>query len=62
MLLREKGAKKDAEPVSMGWDEAQAGVAAGTHVPANDEPQDEADDKPIEPEKPEKKIGAKSAS
>lgn len=30
MLVREKG-KKDAEPVGMGWDEAQAAIAAGTH-------------------------------
>lgn len=30
MLLREKG-KKDGEPVSMGWDEAQAALQAGTH-------------------------------
>ena len=30
MLLREKG-KKDGEPVSMGWDEAKAALAAGTH-------------------------------
>ena len=30
MLLREKG-KKGGEPVSMGWDEAQAALLAGTH-------------------------------
>jgi len=30
MLLREKG-KKDAEPVGMSWDEAQAALQAGTH-------------------------------
>ena len=33
MLVREKG-KKDAEPVGMGWDEAQAAIAAGTHEAA----------------------------
>ncbi|RXF67691.1 hypothetical protein [Hansschlegelia zhihuaiae] len=36
MLLKEKG-KKDAEPVSLGWDEAQAALAAGTHVAADDD-------------------------
>ncbi|AWN55918.1 hypothetical protein DK412_28415 [Methylobacterium sp. 17Sr1-1] len=30
MRLREKG-KTDGEPVTMGWDEAQAALAAGTH-------------------------------
>lgn len=30
MRLREKG-KTGAEPVVMGWDEAQAALAAGTH-------------------------------
>lgn len=30
MKLREKG-KTDGEPVTMGWDEAQAALAAGTH-------------------------------
>jgi len=50
MLLREKG-KKDAEPVSMGWDEAQAAIAAGTHVPAD---QDEAKPADPEPAKPAK--------
>lgn len=30
MRLREKG-KTDGEPISMGWDEAQAALAAGTH-------------------------------
>ncbi|MGE7417821.1 hypothetical protein [Methylobacterium tarhaniae] len=30
MRLREKG-KTGAEPVTMGWDEAQAALAAGTH-------------------------------
>lgn len=34
MRLREKG-KKDGEPVSMGWDEAQAALAAGTHEVAD---------------------------
>ncbi len=34
MRLREKG-KKDAEPVSMGWDEAQAALQAGTHEAAD---------------------------
>ena len=33
MLLREKG-KKDGDPVSMGWDEAQAALLAGTHESA----------------------------
>jgi len=33
MLLREKG-KAGAEPVGMGWDEAQAALQAGTHVVA----------------------------
>ena len=33
MLLREKG-KTGAEPVGMGWDEAQAALQAGTHVVA----------------------------
>ena len=33
MLLREKG-KTDGEPVSMGWDEAQAAILAGTHESA----------------------------
>lgn len=30
MLLREKG-KKDAEPIGMHWDAAQAALQAGTH-------------------------------
>ncbi|ACK81224.1 hypothetical protein [Methylorubrum extorquens] len=34
MRLREKG-KKDGEPVSMGWDEAQAALRAGTHEVAD---------------------------
>lgn len=34
MLLREKG-KKGGEPVSMGWDEAQAALQAGTHEVAD---------------------------
>ena len=34
MRLREKG-KKDGEPVSMGWDEAQAALRAGTHEAAD---------------------------
>lgn len=37
MLLREKG-KKDAEPVGMGWDEAQAALRAGTHEVVNTAP------------------------
>lgn len=35
MRLREKG-KKDGEPVSMGWDEAQAALRAGTHEAADE--------------------------
>ena len=52
MRLREKG-KAEAEPVFMGWDEAQAALAAGTHEVAegaeaedgcsNDEAGEEAD-------------------
>ena len=34
MRLREKG-KKDGEVVTMGWDEAQAALRAGTHVAAD---------------------------
>ena len=37
MLLREKG-KKDAEPVGLGWDEAQAALRAGTHEVVNTAP------------------------
>lgn len=36
MQLREKG-KKNREPASMGWDEAQAALAAGTHEVADAE-------------------------
>lgn len=36
MRLREKG-KSDGEPVSMGWDEAQAALRAGTHEVADAE-------------------------
>jgi len=35
MRLREKG-KKDAEVVTLGWDEAQAALQAGTHEVVND--------------------------
>lgn len=35
MRLREKG-KKDGEPASMGWDEAQAALRAGTHEVADE--------------------------
>ncbi|WP_462116962.1 Rho termination factor N-terminal domain-containing protein [Methylorubrum extorquens] len=35
MRLRDKG-KKDGEPVSMGWDEAQAALRAGTHEVADE--------------------------
>ena len=35
MRLREKG-KKDDEVVTLGWDEAQAALQAGTHEVAND--------------------------
>jgi hypothetical protein len=53
MLLREKG-KKDAEPVGMGWDEAQAALRAGTHevvetAPSSGEPRRERE-KPIDAE------------
>lgn len=48
MLLREKG-KKDAEPVGMGWDEAQAALQAGTHevvdtAPSSGEPRREGEE------------------
>lgn len=48
MLVREKG-KKDAEPVGMGWDEAQAALRAGTHevvetAPSSGEPRREAEE------------------
>ena len=64
MMLKEKG-KKDADPVSMGWDEAQAAIAAGTHVPADaedgapddDQPEPEPEKKP-EPKKPGQKPAA----
>ncbi|SFG92855.1 hypothetical protein [Methylobacterium gossipiicola] len=36
MRLREKD-KKDAEVVTLGWDEAQAALQAGTHVVVNDD-------------------------
>lgn len=35
MRLREKG-KKDGEVVTLGWDEAQAALQAGTHEVADD--------------------------
>lgn len=58
MRLREKG-KKDGEIVTMGWDEAQAALRAGTHEAADaagsgsekpaeghgDKPDDDLDDK-----------------
>jgi hypothetical protein len=34
MRLREKG-NKNGEPISMGWDEAQAALRAGTHEAAD---------------------------
>ncbi|PZQ13640.1 MAG: hypothetical protein DI565_13945 [Ancylobacter novellus] len=43
MLLREKG-KADAAAVPMGWDEAQAAIAAGTHVSADAAETAEVDD------------------
>lgn len=35
MRLREKG-KKDGEVVTLGWDEAQTALRAGTHEVVND--------------------------
>lgn len=49
MLLREKG-KKDAEPVGMGWDEAQAALSAGTHEVAEGDGTDATIGGPSEPE------------
>lgn len=49
MLLRVKG-NKDAEPVGMGWDEAQAALQAGTHEVAEGGGTDETIGGPDAPE------------
>ncbi|NGM33871.1 hypothetical protein G4G93_07970 [Methylobacterium sp. DB0501] len=45
MRLREKG-KTGGEPVTMGWDEAQAALAAGTHEVAEGSDVDTGGDAP----------------
>ncbi|MFE1601626.1 hypothetical protein [Methylobacterium sp. ID0610] len=58
MRLREKG-KKDGEVVTMGWDEAQAALQAGTHVVA--EGSDASDGKDGQPSGADSQGGSKPA-
>lgn len=62
MLLKEKG-KKDGQPIPMGWDEAQAAIAAGTHEVVDAEGKEIVEPEAPEPEPaPEEDKPAKPAS